>query len=389
MGATWNLFANPAMGQDVKKSKLVVTGTDSVYCAYQVDSSLFFYSLAANVVTPFTTMLVDDYDIVASPNSNSVYLYCDNYGSNAMNRYSSIDGGYTWTGSTALVASASARPRLYMSGTRLIVNYYAAIANTSAINSGAYNETAPGQLVPDVFPVLIPAGIPHAQMASVMVANKVWFLFTEGAASNVIKYKLSNDNGATYGNETVLAGNMNVNAQCFDAVHYSDVTGMGMKMVYYSDSVGVNKRMNFISATSLAPTVFSIPEVFSDFVPECINIPTLPSMTASSADVGVVWMQYNSGIPALYFDLRSFTVGISEIEKHSGIQVYPNPMQSTVMIEMVSVGWKHLVVTDVSGRVVHNLSTSENKVQMDLSFLQSGIYFVGYPNKPGVKLIKN
>ncbi|MFN0189007.1 MAG: hypothetical protein ACKVQV_09925, partial [Bacteroidia bacterium] len=125
MGVTWNLFANPAMGQDVKKSKLVVTGTDSVYCAYQVDTSLFFYSLAANVVTPFTTMLVEDYDIVASPNSNSVYLYCDNYGSNAMNRYSSIDGGYTWTGSTALVASASARPRLYMSGTRLIVNYYA------------------------------------------------------------------------------------------------------------------------------------------------------------------------------------------------------------------------------------------------------------------------
>ena len=389
MGVTWTQFANPAMGQNVKKSKLVVTGTDSVYCAYQVDSSLFFYSLASSIVTPFTTMLVDDYDIVASPNSNSVYLYCDNFGTNAMNRYSSIDGGYTWTGSTALVASASARPRLSMSGTKLIVNYYSAIANTSVIRAGSYDETAPGQLTPDAFLDLLLAGISHPQMASVMVANKVWFLYTEGTSSNVIKYRLSNDNGVTYGLETLLTGNLNMNAQCFDAVHYSDVTGSGIKMVFYSDSLGTNKKMNYVTASSLSPTLFSLSELVSDFSADCLNETTYPAIAAPGSDAGVVFLQSNAGIPGLYFDLRSFTVGISEIEKNIGIQIYPNPTQSTVAIEMMATGMKHLVVTDVSGRVVHNLSTSENKVQMDLQFLQPGIYFIGYLNKPGIKLVKN
>ena len=389
LGVTWTLFANPAMGQNVKKSKLVVTGTDSVYCAYQVDSSLFFYSLAGNVVTPFTTMLVDDYDIVASPNSNSVYLYCDNFGTNAMNRYSSVDGGYTWTGSSALVASASARPRLYMSGTKLIVNYYATIASTSIIRAGSYNETAPGQLAPDAFLDLLTAGVSHPQMSSVMVANIVWFLYTEGTSSNVIKYRLSNDNGISYGLETLLAGNLNMNAQCFDAVHYSDLTGSGIKMVYYSDSLGTNKKMNYATASSLSPSLFSSAEIVSDYSADCLNETMYPSIAAPGSDVGVVFLQSNAGIPGLYFDLRSFTVGISEIEKNIGIQIYPNPMQSTVTIELVAGGMKHLVVTDVLGRVVHNVNTRDNKVQLDLHFLQPGIYFIGYLNKLGIKLVKN
>ncbi len=389
MGVTWTLYANPAMGQNVKKSKLVVTGTDSVYCAYQVDSSLFFYSLAGNVVTPFTTMLVDDYDIVASPNSNSVYLYCDNFGTNAMNRYSSVDGGYTWTGSTALVASASAHPRLSMDGNRLVLNYASTNVPTSIVRAATYDETLPGQLVPGTFQDVLVAGISRQQYMSVKSGNNVWLVFTEGASSNVIKYKLSNDNGVSYGLETMLVGNLNVNAQCFDAVKYADVTGSGIKMVYYSDSMGVDKKMNYITASSLFPTAFSSPENFNDFSPDCINETSYPSITAPGTDVGVVWLQSNAGIPGLYFDLRSFTVGISEIEKNSGIQIYPNPVQSTITIEMVAVGMKHLIVTDVSGRIVHNLNTSSNKSQMDLSFLQPGIYFIGYQNKPGIKLVKN
>ncbi|MBK9637568.1 MAG: T9SS type A sorting domain-containing protein [Bacteroidetes bacterium] len=389
MGVTWTLHSNPAMGQNVIKSKLMVTGTDSVYCAYQVDTSLFFYSLASNIVTPFTLMYVDDYDVVASPNSNSVYLYCDNVNTNAMNRYSSINGGFTWTGSTALVSSSSTHPRLCMEGTRIILNYYNANSATAVVRAAIYNETAPGQLTAGTFQDVIPSGLSHQQYASVKSGNNVWLIFREGAGLNNIKYRLSTDGGTSYGAETILVGSVNMNASCFDATHYSDVTGSGIKLVYYTDSAGLHKRMNYRTASSLLPNLFSAPEIFNDFVTDCINETTYPSIATQGGDVGVLWLESNSGIPGLYFDLRSYVVGISELDEIDNIKIFPNPMQSILTVEMMSQGIKNVKVTDISGRLVHSLSTNENKVQMDLSFLQSGIYFIGLQNKPGTKFIKN
>ena len=80
---------------------------------------------------------------------------------------------------------------------------------------------------------------------------------------------------------------------------------------------------------------------------------------------------------------------ISELDEIDNIKIFPNPMQSILTVEMMSQGIKNVKVTDISGRLVHSLSTNENKVQMDLSFLQSGIYFIGLQNKPGTKFIKN
>ncbi|MBP7245678.1 MAG: T9SS type A sorting domain-containing protein [Bacteroidia bacterium] len=389
MGVTWTLHSNPAMGQNVIKSKLIITGTDSVYCAYQVDTAIFFYSLASNIVTPFTLMYVDDYDVVASPNSNSVYLFCDNVGTNAMNRYSSINGGFTWTGSTSLVSSSSTHPRLYMEGTRIILNYYNANSTTAVVRAAIYNETAAGQLTASTFQDVIPAGISHQQFASVKSGNTVWLIFREGAGLNNIKYRLSTDGGTSYGNVITLAGSANVNASCFDAIHYADLTGNGIKLVYYTDSAGLFKRMNYRTASSLSPNLFSAPEIFNDFVTDCINETTYPSIATQGGDVGVLWLESNSGIPGLYFDLRSNVVGINELEELDDIKIFPNPMESILSIEMKSQGIKNITVTDISGRIVHQVNTAENKMQIDLEFLQSGIYFIGLQNKPGTKFIKN
>jgi Secretion system C-terminal sorting domain len=389
MGVTWTLFANPAMGQNVMKSKLVVTGSDSVYCAFQVDSSLFFYSLASNIVTPFTSMLIEDFDIAASPNSNSVYLYCDNLGNTSINRYSSTDGGFTWTGSTALVTSTGSHPRLCMEGTRLILNYYNGNTTTVVVRAATYNESSPGQLAPGTFQDVIPTGLSHPQYASVKSGNNVWLIFSEGGASTVLKYKLSIDGGTTYGTETTLAGNANVNVSCFDATRYADVTGSGIKLVYYSDSLGSNKSMNYTEASSIAPTLFSTPEIFNDFVADCFDETTYPSIATPGADVAVIWMQSNAAIPGLYFDLRSFVVGISEKEKEENIQIYPNPMESILTVEMRLQGIKNLLVTDIAGKIVHQVNTIETKLKIDLEFLQPGIYFIGLQNKSRTKFIKN
>lgn len=64
-------------------------------------------------------------------------------------------------------------------------------------------------------------------------------------------------------------------------------------------------------------------------------------------------------------------------------------MESILSIEMKSQGIKNITVTDISGRIVHQVNTAENKMQIDLEFLQSGIYFIGLQNKPGTKFIKN
>ncbi|MBK7966967.1 MAG: T9SS type A sorting domain-containing protein [Bacteroidetes bacterium] len=389
MGITWSLFSNPAMGQNVIKSKLMVTGTDSVYCAYQVDTSLFFYSLASNIVTPFTLMYVEDFDVVASPNSNSVYLFCDNVGTNAMNRYSSINGGFTWNGSTALVSSVSSHPRICMQGTRIILNYYNTNTTTGVVRAAIFNETGPGQLTSSTFQDVIPSGVSHQQFASVKSGNNVWLIFREGAGLNNIKYRLSTDGGTTYGAVATLAGSANVNASCFDAINYADVTGSGIKLVYYTDSAGLHKRMNYRTASSLTPNLFSAPEIFNDFVSICINETSHPSITTKGGDVGVLWLESNSGTPGLYFDIRKYVVGNSDIDGPNDIKIFPNPMQSILTVEMLSQGIKNIVVTDISGRIVHQVKTIESKIQIDLNFLQNGIYFIGLQNNPGIKLVKN
>ena len=149
LGATWSLVTNLNNGQLVAKSKLVVTGTDSVYCAYQQGSSLYFYSLQSHTRSSYTIRQISDFDVAASPNSNSLYLFTDESGTDFLYYNSSTDGGHTWTGTSGNVSVNAAQPRVSMDGDRLILNYFGpplTPVTTSDIRTMVFDETAPGTI---------------------------------------------------------------------------------------------------------------------------------------------------------------------------------------------------------------------------------------------------
>ena len=376
MGLTWTDIAQPGAGQNVGKSKLVVTGTDSVYCAYMVDSTVYFYSIASGIVTPFTTIYVEDFDIAPGPTSNSIYLFCEQAGNHDIRRYSSTDGGYTWGGSSALVTSSGANPRVSMSNATLILNYYGPVQpdpTTSVIRSAIYSESAPGQLTSGTFQDLTTSGLSRNQFASIIVGSTVWFIYSEGSPSSVIKYKISTDAGANYGLETTLAGNANINAQCFGVTAYSDVTGSGVMIAYYLDSLGGNMKMNYTSASTLTPTVFIAAETLNDFTPTC-NLSILPSITAVGPDAGILFLEDDGIADALYFDLRSFIVGVNELLENR-FQVYPNPASSYLKLLNDDGKSVEIKIYDSMGRLV---AAQELSVQggVDVSRLSAGVYYL-------------
>ncbi|MBK6839866.1 MAG: T9SS type A sorting domain-containing protein [Bacteroidetes bacterium] len=380
MGLSWTPIINLGSGQWIEKSKLVVTGTDSVYCAYQIGPDLFFFSVQSFVTTPFTTVSISDFDIAASANGNAIYLYTDEFTTNNINRYSSTDGGYTWTGSTALVTGNGAVPRICMTGTRLILNYYGPVLNdtaTSIIRSAIYNETTPGTLTASTFIDMVAAGPVRSQYASVIINGLVWFVYSEGDVSPVLKYMLSTDNGATYGAETVVPALASNTTKCFDIAPFMSAIDAGMMLVCYTEGLPPQAEMMFTSVTTLAPTSFASLEVINDFNPQCTDASTLPTVFSLGGDAGVIWVEIATGGSDLYFDLRSGVVSVSEIGNESEMSVYPNPVQNNLTIQIDD---KHTFqegkIMDGSGRIIREIQLESEKTSIDISDLSSGIYWI-------------
>jgi hypothetical protein len=385
-GATWiNSVTIPSLA--LTKSKLLVTGTDSVYCIYQIGTGLYTYSLASGVSTQFTLMGVDDFDAAASPGSNSIYLFCDDTGNNEIHRYSSTDGGYTWTGSTAFVASNGAHPRIYMSDTRLILNYYSPVLTdtaTSVIRSAYYDESGPGNLVAGNFQNLVTNLLHHRQFAPVRSGDNVWLIYTEGDTMQTLNYMLSTDDGASFGSPVTIAGSTNVSVSCFDACHYSDATGSGARLVYYSDSSGIRQMM--FRTTFNISTTFSSEEVFNDYTPECFEFGGQPSVAAVGNDVGVIW-QEDSSFLATYFDRWQATVGIGAISSKKQFIIYPNPVTDVITLESDSQN-DVILLTDISGRELRQINISKGSNRIDLSDLPAGVYYFSGESGLRAKLVK-
>jgi hypothetical protein len=97
-----------------------------------------------------------------------------------------------------------------------------------------------------------------------------------------------------------------------------------------------------------------------------------------------------------YFTV-GYTLSEEEIESHTSVEIFPNPSDNIFYIEIEGFGKKvNIVVLDATGRQISNDSLISNdylvKTQVDLSAMESGIYFVKISNgeKQEIKrLMKN
>lgn len=403
-GANWmqlNVGAG-SPGQIIVKSKMLVTGINQVVCMYLLNDTVYTLDISTGVSIAFTVIAARDFDAAASFSGNAIYLYVDEASTTSIKRYSSTDGGLTWTGSTATVASNAAFPKVYMSGTRLYLAYYGPLQSDttrSVVRSTYYNETTPGTLVSVAGSFMdIVTGITNQkhQIQHAAVNGVVWFFWTEGTGPSLLKCRVSLDGGDNYGTEFVVAGSATMDVKRFDANHYSNPVSSGIQVSYYADSVQAGapdpftESIVYSSADITNSQIFSAPQRVSDFTVDAsdpaFNITIITYMHSLTVVAGVLWVQSSGFGSSLYYDAsNSIVTGIAEGKKDDNFSfsVYPNPVEEnlTLDLQIIQAGEVQIDLRDINGRIlVHQqsgfLNRGSEQMTLDLSAFSSGIYFL-------------
>jgi len=80
--------------------------------------------------------------------------------------------------------------------------------------------------------------------------------------------------------------------------------------------------------------------------------------------------------------------GINENSSLFGLRVYPNPTNGNLNIELNTSSQKSVQVVDVTGRVVVAAQTTGTNLQVDLSNVASGVYYVRIQSEQDSQVIK-
>ncbi len=397
-GDTWNvvpLIGLPAMGA-VVKTKMVVTGLDSIYCVFSQNNVLYFLNVETGTLGQFTQSGIQDFDCVASPGSNWIYVFVQEPLNNDIRRHGTLDGGISFTGNSALVTGNGDSPKICMSGTRLILNYYGPVlpdTATSDIVAAFYDETAPGTIAPGTFQdVVTSSGMKRKQFKTVLVNSTAWFLFTEGDTNQQLKCKTSVNNGTTYQPEFIVGGNTSLSAYWFDAAAYSNLIGSGVTLTYLADSIAPTgtgfDQMQFVTASALAPGSFttflppnnthndtSVATMLTGILPVVINY-----SSSSVNETGIAWAGISPQGPWLYFDRLNALVGINESLNTTTLLVFPSPARDVIQVKLNNevMAVSQYLVVDAKGRTIITGTTNSVKsasaLQIDISSLTPGNY---------------
>lgn len=88
-------------------------------------------------------------------------------------------------------------------------------------------------------------------------------------------------------------------------------------------------------------------------------------------------------------DVNDIQVGITEMFNETTVALYPNPASSVICIESGETGAPNICrVYDIPGTEVITKTFSDNKINLDVSKLNAGLYFVRIEGKAGVAIKK-
>jgi hypothetical protein len=399
LGSNWSTYASISPSSEIRRTRMVRTGLDSVYLFFLYGTSIYCWNLENNNFNLLpTTYSYRDFDAVAS-STGGLYCFEDVLTSNSIPRVASINGFATVT-QTGTVTSAGAHPRVYMSGTgdSLILNYYGPVladTQTSVIRSARYRETAPGSLSSIAFIDVATETQTKSEFQSVRYGGVVWFIYTLGSTGNIdIKCRVSSDGGTSFGSIVTLAGNPNTDEYWFEGRHFTIGTG-GLDFAYYSDSLQSGNpnnntdKMLYIYANASTPETFSAPEQFSEHPPgwSARSYITAVVELYNTSDVGVSWVGLDGTNKRVYWDRYLAVVKVPNSQNEVPVafslgQNYPNPFNPSTKIEFTlpKDEFVSLKVFDILGREVatlvnKNLKTGTYSVSFDASRLSSGVYF--------------
>jgi uncharacterized delta-60 repeat protein len=77
-------------------------------------------------------------------------------------------------------------------------------------------------------------------------------------------------------------------------------------------------------------------------------------------------------------------VGVNEMVTQNDFIIYPNPASSTIAVESIKYQVQSIRIMDVLGQEIYYLQTVNNKTEIDISHLPSGIYILQVQSESGV-----
>lgn len=89
----------------------------------------------------------------------------------------------------------------------------------------------------------------------------------------------------------------------------------------------------------------------------------------------------------IYASDNCFTSSVDEIVDMNDVLVYPNPVSSTLFIELPQESESPIQIFDINGKLVKQLESTELYFQTDISNLENGVYLLHFDFK-GQKIVK-
>jgi uncharacterized repeat protein (TIGR01451 family) len=111
--------------------------------------------------------------------------------------------------------------------------------------------------------------------------------------------------------------------------------------------------------------------------------PNLPAGTIVN-NTAYIYFDYNAPIITNTSHNTYLTItGINE-NKNNEFAVFPNPTNGIVTITSKVLTPMTIIVYNIVGDMVHDIKTTQSKTQLDLSYLNSGVYFVRVSTEEGI-----
>ena len=69
-------------------------------------------------------------------------------------------------------------------------------------------------------------------------------------------------------------------------------------------------------------------------------------------------------------------VGINDMKNNGLLKIFPNPANDKLIVNVNKNGNSNIVITDILGKKIKHIKTTELQIEINISDLQSGVYFI-------------
>ncbi len=138
-----------------------------------------------------------------------------------------------------------------------------------------------------------------------------------------------------------------------------------------------NRTMKFMFANIMLPDSSSDDAHSHGFVTYRIKLNTGLAPGTQIKNAGYIYFDYNTPVVTnTTLNTIAIPSGINEIKNAGLLNVYPNPAKDKLIVSLSNSGNSIIIISDVLGKTVKEMTSNELQTQINVSDLQDGIYFI-------------